>query len=454
VPEAMRCSLWLRKSPIPLAGLALLVAIGAGYVVPRAYLDDKPIVFYAAALIVAASIAVCVHTSGRLSRSATLRTISLTLLLFAAVLPIADLFVRRQDAAVSEPVRPVYSFRAAKGDPRAFEAWWQSYATEWYRDGQPNTEAPDPQRVLPFVLVPNSTARFFASDFRINNLGFRGRDFEPRKNGQYRIFALGESATFGPTLHRDDRPWPELLQDLIDHRLTCRRSVQVINAGIDAYNLHHNLERLRRDILPLEPDLVLSYHSVNILPLLDERLGTLQAVAPPARVPRASALLGAVEFGFRWREFIKARQRLEAFAPSDEEMRASKLAASYDELIRLGREHNFVVALANASLAVTPDSPDEVIDFYDRVFANTRRMLAATAAHNRLLERIAGDTGTLLIDTTPGFAGEWDADLFLDLVHFTPRGMDRFAQRIFDGLKPLLAADAALRCIESVRKSQ
>jgi lysophospholipase L1-like esterase len=128
-------------------------------------------------------------------------------------------------------------------------------------------------------------------------------------------------------------------------------------------------------------------------------------------------------------------------------MRASPLAAAYDELIALGRAHGFALALATASLAITQDSPEEVIEFYDRVFINTRRSLAAAAAHNRLLASLARASGTPLIDTTAGLAGEWDADLFIDLVHFTPKGTEVFAQRVLDGIAPLLTGDQGAGCV-------
>jgi lysophospholipase L1-like esterase len=299
----------------------------------------------------------------------------------------------------------------------------------------------DPAGVLPFVLVPNGSARIFDSIVRINALGFRGDEFVAEKDGRYRIFAIGESPTFGTTRRADDRTWPQALQALIDRRLACARPVQVINAGVEAYHLRHNLERLRRDVLPLAPDLVISYHSYNSLALLDERLAAPKALPPPERVARAYALLGAVEFRWRLRQFIQTRQQLESFRPTAAEMRASPLAAAYGELIALGRAHGFAVALATASLAITQDSPEEVIEFYDRVFINTRRSLAAAAAHNRLLAGIARESGATLIDATPGLAGNGTPTCSLIFVHFTQKGTDAFAQRVFDGIAPPLEGD-------------
>jgi hypothetical protein len=67
-----------------------MLALAAGRIIPRSYLGNRPVAFYAASLIAGAAIAAAVHGSA-LARSAILRMVSLTLLVFAAALPIADL---------------------------------------------------------------------------------------------------------------------------------------------------------------------------------------------------------------------------------------------------------------------------------------------------------------------------------------------------------------------------
>ena len=187
--------------------------------------------------------------------------------------PAADCLLKKSQETTTLPTEPrhstlpepSYSFRAARANPQAFSAWWAYYVNEWTRKdgGKASLEAPDPNGVLPFIMVPGSSGRFFDSIIRVNNFGFRGHDLSYDKGERYRIFTLGESPTFGPTLHPNDRPWPEMLQSLIDSQLTCKRPVEVVNAGTEAYSLQDNLERLRRDVLRLEPDLLLSYHGYN-----------------------------------------------------------------------------------------------------------------------------------------------------------------------------------------------
>ena len=193
-------------------------------------------------------------------------------------------------AGRDESLQPTYSYRAAHANPTAFATWWFYYLNEWIReDGiRAAIDAPDPQKKLPFVLVPGSSGRMFDTTIHINNLGFRGPDMPRDKGDAFRIVALGKSQTFGPTLRDGEKPWPELLQDLFDQHASCGRKIEVINAGTEAYTLENNLERMRRDILPLKPDLIVSTHGMNgFFPF------GLQARARAERAGRQAPSLGA-----------------------------------------------------------------------------------------------------------------------------------------------------------------
>jgi hypothetical protein len=52
-----------------------------------------------------------------------------------------------------------------------------------------------------------------------------------------------------------------------------------------------------------------------------------------------------------------------------------------------------------------------------------------------------------LIDTTRDLDGQWDDDLYLDIVHFTEAGNERAASAIFRQLLPILAERDGLRCV-------
>ena len=425
----------------------ITLMVCAGYLTGHAYLLNQPLSFYAAFIVLALLLATATKLGWNQQRLP--QTLAGTFLIFTVFLPVADFVYLKMlniDGTPSE-IKLVYSFRAAKGDPKAFYAFWKYYTDQWKEVRKAITREPDPKGILPFIYVPNSTGKFFNSEMHINNLGFRGNDFPAEKGNHYRIFALGESPTFAGTLYPDDLPWPDVLQRLIDSRLKCDRPIQVINAGAAAYNLRDNLERLRRDTLPLGPDIIISYHAFNGLDFLDTSLS--RYAEPPIRTPRASALLGEAEYRLRHLRFrVLEDHQIELLdaVPMDSLLK-STYANLYRELIDLGAKYHFMVVLTNASMAVTAESPEEVKDFYSYSYYNQiRTMIAMVAEHNRMVKEIAARAEVPFIDTTPGIAGNWDSDLFLDPVHFTQKGSNLFAKRILDGLEPLLLSNQSIQC--------
>jgi len=437
----------VKPSAIFRVGAFAILVTGTGYLVGHAYVADQKSLFYPAVVALSASIFLMVRTT-RLREISGLGMTSRICLLFALLLPIADWVYQLQpDKPVAVgPPDPAYSFRAAKGNPEAFSAWWVYYTNEWTKpDGaQAQIQAPDPQGTLPYVLAPNTRGRFFQHTYHINNLGFNGDDFEPEKINEYRIFAIGDSPVFDTLMQDSDRAWVDMLQSSINTGLTCDRPIRVINAGLPGSSIRHSLELFRRRILPLKPDLALIYNATGSLTLI----GTEEAAAPtvPRRAVRASALVGELEYRWLHWRYVRAQRQQSQTIFSKQDADNSVFAGLFRELIQLSQENKTAVVLATASMAVTAQSPSEVIDFYGRAFANIDWLIFAVDIQNELLSKLAQEAGVPLIDTRPGIAGEWDSDLFVDVVHFTRKGANRLARRMFDGLVPVLEQDPALRC--------
>jgi peptidoglycan/LPS O-acetylase OafA/YrhL/lysophospholipase L1-like esterase len=421
--------------------LALSLGLLAAVTLARnAFMANEPFLFYPALVATAVVAMALAERAGLFAGGAGLA--ARTLFLFALVLPCADTFYRSSTGVpiTGSVAEPTYSYRAAHQNPAAFAMWWFYYLNEWIRDDgiRGTIEKPDPQKKLPFVLVPGSSGRMFDTTIRINSAGFRGPEIAKEKGELFRIFALGESQTFGPTLRDGEEPWPERLQGLFD-RAACSRPVEIVNAGTEAYTLEDNLERLRRDILPLRPDLILSTHGMNGL----LALGLRQQAEPnePGVRPRASALLGHAVLTIE-RSLHDWRSRHEAppVPPplSDEALVKSRYADAYRKLIALTRENRVPLVLATSGMAVSENSPREVKDFYGAVFKPIDDIIAANAAHNRLVRLLAQESGVPVIDASIGPDGVWDDDLYLDIVHFTDRGHERMAEATFRELTPIL----------------
>ena len=248
-------------------------------------------------------------------------------------------------------------------------------------------------------------------------------------------------------MHDGEKPWPEQLQDLFAARASCNRPIEVINAGTEAYTLEDNLERMRRDVLRLKPDLVLSTHGMNGL----LALGLRQEAEPsePGVRPRASALIGrAVLTIERAAHDWRTRGAIRAPPPpplSDASLLQSRYAQAYRKLIALGRDNGVPVALATSSLAVDAASPREVKDFYGAVFKPIDDIIAANAAHNRMVRLLGLEQNTPVIEAIASLDGDWDDGLYLDIVHLTETGNARVAHAMFEALQPLLLS-RGVRC--------
>lgn len=87
-------------------------------------------------------------------------------------------------------------------------------------------------------------------DYRINGLGHRGAGISIEKPpGVRRILCLGDSFTFGEGVREEDT-WPRRLERLAGPR------TQVINAGVQGYDLYHEALYLDRYGQFLQPDVV------------------------------------------------------------------------------------------------------------------------------------------------------------------------------------------------------
>lgn len=368
-----------------------------------------------------------------------------TLLLLVIGLPVADLFVSPPYHLDTQPEtgKKYYSYAAARHDPAAYAQWWNYYLEQWSLMG--SVLMPDPDNVLPFRLRPGAQGSLFQSRISINRLGFRGREISIDKGKTYRIIALGESTTYGCTLAPSDRPWPELLEQLIQQRLKPGRPVEVINAGVPAYNLKHNLYRLPKDILPLKPDMIISYHGGNGFRMLDRALPPVSGKIPPVYRKRPLKLLAAVEHRLKILYYLQHQSwKLEVHSPAASNALQSQYAQAYRDLINITQTNGVRLVLANYSMAVNNQSELDVVTFYQATFPHVFGLIRANMAHSLLVEQLAQQyPGICFVDTHPHLDGAHED--FIDVVHLTQEGRQQLAENVFVGIRKVLEEDLSRR---------
>lgn len=150
--------------------------------------------------------------------------IVINILLFAAVFTVTlELFARVDDAlSFGAPFWQVYNYQTLLvNEPDGF------------RYNRPNV-------------------RF--EKWKINNLGFRGGNFELQKPpGSFRIVCFGASESFG-LYESEGGEWPSRLAKLLEGGSP---SIQVINASVVGMSPEHHHAYLARQVWPLHPDMVI-----------------------------------------------------------------------------------------------------------------------------------------------------------------------------------------------------
>lgn len=362
-----------------------------------------------------------------------------TFILLLVVLPFYDLLTASSDHLNRVPpvgARP-YSYEAAVKDHAQFKRWWNFYLGEssrWLVTVFTN-DVPPP---LGFRLRPNSRTRFFDSRISVNSLGFRGKEIPVDKGNAYRIVALGESTTFGFTTKETDRPWPEQLEDLINRDLHLDRHVEVINAGTPAYTIGHNIIRLPRDILPLHPDMIISYHGINGFNLLNTLIPSFPTRPEVVYQRRPLKLLADCEYHVKL--LLNRRRHAETLRlhpPSLSNPMDTPYADAYRRLIAIARTNHIRLVLATFSMAVNEESNPKVIDFYSDETPAVGWRIKANAAHNFIVKELAKENPDVgIVDTTVNLDGR--NDYFVDLCHFDTDGDKVMAETMFAGIRQTL----------------
>ncbi|MHC1769973.1 MAG: hypothetical protein AB9869_37770 [Verrucomicrobiia bacterium] len=365
-----------------------------------------------------------------------------TLILLLLGLHLVDLSVRAPktlDTALA-PEERLYSFEVARRDPAAFVRWWEAFMARLETMGR-DLYMKDRTHRVRFRLRPNAETKLFQSTIRINSHGFRGPELTEPKGNVYRIVCLGESTTFGCTLNAADQPWPRLLEDKIRSRLNTHRPVEVINAGVPSFTLRDNLARLESDILPLNPDMLISYHGFNGFELLHDSFPSTSVSAPPAYRDRPLRLLALVEY--RARIVLFRRQltaRLESHPPAVSNLLETAYGRAYQSLIAFARTNEIRLALATHAMAVDGASDPAVIEFYRVVFPTVHWLIAANRLHSDLVAALTvRDPEVRLIHAGKDLDGQHHK--FIDLVHLTQEGREQLAENVFSAIKETLQSD-------------
>ncbi|MGQ0554138.1 MAG: GDSL-type esterase/lipase family protein [Planctomycetota bacterium] len=273
-------------------------------------------------------------------------------------------------------------------------------------------------RDLGYALVPGSRA---FPEYRINAAGWRGADFlRERRPGTLRLVTMGDSSTFAMGVREEDG-WPARLQQALSGLFAGQLEVELINAGVPGYSTLLNRVQLERDVLPLQPDVVVALLTGQN----DTRLVQGRTDAEMAEHNRSWAvrlrrwrvvrlLLGAAEESLNlWPVVHEGAANARRRVPL--EMAQEQLAAMRAAAESAGA--HFVVVLLAPPPAVAAAEPI-LVEF------------------GAAIAQRAQELGLPLADARPEFRALFPHPLFVDNVHPTPQGHRLLA---FSVLQRLLA---------------
>jgi lysophospholipase L1-like esterase len=294
----------------------------------------------------------------------------------------------------------------------------------------------------------------------IDREGFRGREVTAEKQREVlRIMVVGSSTTFDPQVTSDSATWPARLEGWL-MRLSPRRKVEVINAGVPGYYVIDNVIRLEIELHQYKPDLIILYEGHNDL------FGALQQGKGDADSPSSRpGEMPAVTPWQRWLSdhslfYTKLQGRLKVI---ELPRRAgagpgARTGASVEALLNKGannftRHLTVFLAVARAlglrvvlpelvhvsGVGATEERDPAIREEWQRAvpFARPENVLSGYVRYRDALRRVAEQNEVSWIPTASfDLAGpKWYAPG--DPIHFNDRGADRFAEQM---ARALLAA--------------
>lgn len=121
----------------------------------------------------------------------------------------------------------------------------ETYTQTWPSDPQGYFDGPDHQLT-----------------YRLNNFGFRGRDFSIRRGRRVRIAVLGDSICFGHGVREEDI-LTERLARRLDREQPLSQEYEVLNFCLQGYNTQHEAILYEEVVARFRPDILLLVYYLN-----------------------------------------------------------------------------------------------------------------------------------------------------------------------------------------------
>lgn len=271
-----------------------------------------------------------------------------------------------------------------------------------------------------FVYDPNLIWRPKKSSSVINSQGYRGEELDVKKEGEFRIFAIGDSNTLGWIGEKDAPNWPMYLEDLLQES---GAHIKVINAGAYGYSSFQGLRRFK-GTLSYKPDMVLISFGGN-----DAHQVAFSDKEYLDRSKKLSLYSKLLKFRLG-NLFIAFLDKVALIEKNDGKKKTvlvprvsiEEYKNNLNEIVKISKENNIICILLTRSYI--GDSPDEL---WWKNYA---------PAYKRATFEIAESTGIPVVDVYTYFK---DKEIyFVDESHFNKMGHMIAAALIYENISSTL----------------
>lgn len=283
--------------------------------------------------------------------------------------------------------------------------------------------------------------------------------------GEIRIATIGGSTTASINLSYEEN-WPGIVGAYLQTRFPDRK-ISVINAGIPGFDTAQSIGNLALRVMPYQPDIVIIYHAYN----------DLKAVRAEGSFSPDYTHIHPKPFGFHvdagWTEsllensmlYVRARNRnlvvdkldrlkasQETGLPTVPEQAVRTFEQHMRALAAIARSGNAQVVFPSFATLHEPGldyGDDSVVSNLSNLRRSELRallyytpgltvngVLDGIVKYNDVMRRIAEQVGVHWVDTASALNHE--EKYFLDRVHFSREGANRFAAEIAPKLEELV----------------
>jgi len=222
-----------------------------------------------------------------------------------------------------------------------------------------------------------------------------------------------------------------------------RHRYEVVNAGVEGYNSTYALARLKEDVLPYEPDMVIIYIGWNDLMKVDPEnpSETGKNVGLATMMERSYLMKAYRKLLFFYLRPLVLKPKLvsdESDFHAFDHFVPLVFQQNLERMIEILREKNIKSLLLTLPTVVSPDMTYEAIRRQNVVFPyygggySVGRLLSLHGAYNNAIRRIASKHGVPVLDLDMIFNRHNKNELFFDTMHPNVNGQMLIAQSILD----------------------